>query len=136
MKKILVLALSLVLLMSLATMPAYAAASTQELKGTETFSARATTQGLWYRENLTLITGSVTAKVTPESGSALNVWLKCDGPIGVKVYKGSSLIASYSKTFDAGERDVQVVNRCTGDSYRVVFSAEGGTCFSALVYQH
>lgn len=141
MKKFLSIMCCLALVLSFMAMPAFAmdAISTNTVEAFEGISTRATTQGLWYRENLYFETESV--PVYPEEGSALNVWTNVIlGPINITVYKTNSLggyTQVYSKDFAAGERDVNVVSNCNGGKYLVKFSAPAGGAFmNALIYQH
>ena len=106
----------------------------------EDVSMRATSKGLWYKENWWFI-GTQSFNVTPESGANLNVWLKNDNPVTVTVYK-TNVLGGYSKVygskvFQAGERDVRVATNCNGKKFLVrLESALDGSKISILVYQN
>lgn len=147
MKKLLSLLCCLGILLSMSTTSVFAANTDYESAKTESIftenanaSQRATSKGLWYKENWWFIdTQSFT--VPPESGANLNIWLKNDNPVTVTVYKTNAL-GTYSKVygskvFSAGERDVRVATNCNGKQYLVkLTSAIDGSTVSILVYQN
>ena len=144
MKKILAILCCLALVFSLSAIPTFATETsdpnTAEVATDNSVVSRAATQGLWYRENLYFAT-NVTTVVTPESGSALNLWLKNSGYVKVTVYKTNALgiySSVFSQTFSSsGERDINVVSSCNGKNYLVKFEpAMDGSVMSALLYQH
>ena len=144
MKKILAILCCLALVFSLSATPIFAAESSSFDANAVTIDnsvvSRAATQGLWYQESLYFAT-NVTAVVTPESGSALNLWLNNSGYVRVTVYKTNVLgtyTSVFSQTFSgSGERDINVVSSCNGKNYLVKFEpAMDGSVMSALIYQH
>lgn len=142
MKKILCIACCLALIMSFMTVPSFAMSviDSDTVVESEAVIARASTQGLWYRQNL-YFSDVVSVSVTPESGAALNIWTDVSiGPINITVYQTTVLgtySLVYSKDFPTGERDVNVVSNCNGRKYLVKFSApSGGGFMDALIYQH
>lgn len=150
MKRFISFLCSIVLALSMACVPVFAAENdpaqnTDEPKAGVTdfdnsISPFATSLGLWYEENLWFIDFH-SFNVTPESGANLNVWLKNDNTVVLTVYK-TNIFGGYSKvygptTFNAGERDVRVATNCNGKKYLVKFqSAIDGSVMSTLVYQN
>lgn len=142
MKKILAIVCCIAIIFSFSAISTFAAETpdTTVVVSDNTNASRATTQGLWYREDLYFAT-NVTTVVKPDSGSTLNLWLKNSGYVKVTVYKTNAL-GTYSSVFSqgfygSGERDITVVSSCNGKNYLVKFEpAADGSVMSALLYQH
>lgn len=144
MKKMFAFLCSLALALSLLVTPAFAAeqssvSNVSAVAASTSISPLATSQGLWYKENLAFFTVE-NAVVTPEKNSALNVWLKNTGTVTVTVYKTNFFglwEKVYSTSFGSGERDVNVVPKCNGKKYMVKFAPPAdGAVMSGLIYQH
>lgn len=142
MKKILAIVCCIAIIFSFSAISTFAAETpdTTVVESNNTNVSRATTQGLWYREDLYFAT-NVTTVVKPDSDSTLNLWLKNSGYVKVTVYKTNAL-GTYSSVFSqefygSGERDITVVSSCNGKNYLVKFEpAADGSVMSALLYQH
>lgn len=145
MKKFITLLCCLSLMFSLNCVSVFAAEETASPAPVETFqqpinvSDRATSLGLWYKENFFFM-DTMSFTVTPEKGANLNIWMDNANTVGVVVYK-TNMFGGYSQvykeSFGAGDRDVRVETKCNGKPYLVKFvSAIGGTGMSALVYQN
>lgn len=111
----------------------------------ETLSARATSKGLYYVENQTIINlpegTPPTGVVYPEQGANLRVWLKnSDGPMKVVVYQTNWLgnwSKIYTNTFATGERDVLITDNCNGKAYKIeVYATDLYATYSLLAYQN
>ena len=116
------------------------AAEMETVSTNTTVSIRATSQGLWYEENVWYY-GIHQFNVTPEKGANLNVWLKNNYPVWLTVYETNAL-GMYSKVYEerlgAGERDVRVDTNANGKKYLVKIQTDEGTgaLMSFLVYQN
>ena len=139
MKKIISALCCIALMLTLSAVPVFAADNTTSTSVEESVITRATSRGLYYKDNM-FFQGIHTCTVTPESGANLNIWLKNNNTVKVYVYK-TNILGMYSKiytqTFTAGERDVRVETKCNGKPYLVKLeSAVDGSIASFLIYQN
>lgn len=96
---------------------------------------------LYYNENVAIIPGGHFAvNVTPTKGRSLRVWLLVkDGSTQMRVSKpafiGWSIV--YNQTFGVGDRDVETVSSCNGNTYQVQFWNKSNDInnISMLIYE-
>ena len=96
-------------------------------------------EGILYAENVYIqnILTNVNYNVKPTKNSTLRVWIKSNGPVTLQV-RHTGIIGyplDYRENFEAGDRDVEVVNKCTKDNYLVQVSSPQHITFSILVYE-
>jgi len=146
MKKIFSVLLSLVMLLGVAPVSAFAAETDTVpvevitvTSSDEEIVPYANPTDLVYVENAT-IPSSVTNTnydVNPSKGRSLRVWIKSNNQINVTVRRVGliSYPKEYGQTFGAGERDVETVASCNGGHYIVQISGPAGTVYSMLIYE-
>ncbi len=96
-------------------------------------------EGIFYKENVFIqnTLTNVNYTVYPTKNSTLRIWIKSNGPVTLQV-RHTGLInypLDYRESFGAGERDVEVINKCTKDNYLVQISSPEHITFSILVYE-
>lgn len=147
MKKIVSLLCSLAMVFSMFSVPIYAAEieNTTEATAIEKSSeaiGRATSQGLWYEENKTILAPGVNnMTVQPEKGANLRLWLKnSNGPVRIAVAYTNALgfwVEISDTVYQPGERDVLLVSNCNGKRYQVKLSpTDLYADYSVLLYQN
>lgn len=160
MKRLLSMICCIAMMLTVCAMPALAAettpvpiAQTYEVENAIDggVSTRATSQGLYYKENAYLAGSPTSAEglqfeVTPEKGANLRIWLKVEsgtayGPMKVTVSEKNFLgiySTVYTGTFNTGtDTDVLTRSNCNGRSYRIMLQATDlASKYSILVYQN
>ena len=97
---------------------------------------------LYYSENTSVMQGSpVGINVTPTKGRSLRVWLLVkSGSVQMKVTRPGLIgyVTEFDKTYGTGDRDVQTVAKCNGNTYQVQFwnkSPDLVSNISMLIYE-
>lgn len=139
MKKFIPLIGCMMLIMSMFTMTAFASdaeaveTSISENNSNSEIMPYANPTDLYYETNRLLL-GKNPVTVTPTKGRSLRVWVKNSDTIFIRVYSSGNLI--FSEDYYKGERDIEVVSSCNGNSYVVEFvSSDFSVIYSTLIYE-